>query len=340
MFHFLIGPMVVSGCFQLVVMISGRGFVRQAIEWALLTSALLETAFDATFFVRSDKTMIVDTSSSGLDAVFHKGMQSCTLDDTVIINGMESVRGLCNSVSSNCNEALTTETTLSERYGRRCAFVTCRDAQGWEFDAELRTAPQLAGNIDRSSTQLFGLIIFGEKRPPLDTVCNTADLILAGPVSVDNPIIVATDLSRSFDLARRPESLTSILEDEVSLGPASLVSQEESLGTQVDTLMDILLKRKRKCRAEKNREHYKRYRCLATNLQESIDDLLHQTQGQLHAYCVLDQHARERAVKSDEQVQMQAAVNSVGEMPTVLDDESAASLSQVRLRPSPMKQQD
>merc|ERR1711933_18321 len=190
---------------------------------------------------------------------------------------------------------------------------------------ELRTAPQFAGKIDSSSTQLCGLIIFGEKRPPLQTVCNTADPILDGPVSVDNSIVIATNVGSSLGLARRPESLTSIPEDEVSIGPASAVSQEESLGTQVDAFMDILSKLKRKSRAEKNREHYKRYRLLATNLQEAIDDLLYQTQGQLP--CARDKHAHssERSVGSDEQDQVQVTINTGDEVPRMVDDEPVAS---------------
>ena len=87
--------MVILSTFQLLLIMLASDFSRQVRELARLTSELLETAFDATFFISSSDSMLVDTSSSGLDNVFCKGMQGCALDDTVIVNGVESAQRLC-----------------------------------------------------------------------------------------------------------------------------------------------------------------------------------------------------------------------------------------------------
>jgi len=316
------------------------------VEWARLTSELLETAFDATFFMGSSDSMLVDTSSSGLDDVFRKGMQGCALDETVIVNGVEAAQGLCKRVSSDGSEVSSTHSSVSARKAKssRCdrhirAFVTCRDALGWEFDAELRTAPQLASKVGGRSTQLCGMLVFGEKRPPLDTVGETCASMQAAEECLETPITV--DIRNIFHAASQAESLPSIPEDQVSLRPSTVLSQpEEPLGTQVDIILDMLSKFRRNARAEKNQAHYRRYRGLAKNLEDSIDDLLYQTQSQMP--CALDRQAIARSVTSDKPLEHAQTIVSQSDMakePSGDADDPAALSSQVRLRPSAAKQQ-
>jgi hypothetical protein len=169
--HLTVPWLVICPC-QLVLMLLTQGFVGHIVEWAHLSSELLESAFDATFLMGSGKPVSVATSSEDLDHVFNRGMQGCAFDETIIIHGAEAAEALCtNSSSTGSEPSEPCSTAGSSRKKRtRQAFGTCRDALGWEFDAELRTSTQFHNKKDINKKQLCGMIVFGEKRPPADVM--------------------------------------------------------------------------------------------------------------------------------------------------------------------------
>jgi hypothetical protein len=119
---------------HLVLMLLTQGFVGHIVEWAHLSSELLESAFDATFLIGPGNPVFVETSSEHLDHVFHRGMQGCALDGTVIIHGAEAAEALCKSGSSTGSEPSESCSTAGSSSPKRIrhAFVTCRDALGWD----------------------------------------------------------------------------------------------------------------------------------------------------------------------------------------------------------------
>jgi len=270
---------------QMILILLARGFAGQVEESMRVSSQLLETAFDATFLIGIGKTAFVQTTSDRLDEVFHRKMQGCALDETIIINGAEATLALCQGGSDT-----------------RRVFVTCRDAQGWEFDAELRTAPQLQTEKTSPKQQLCGVIVFGEKRPPQDIVGDSS--VLADEESTDMLIIetqaalddetlgagnpLATLAEMDIRHERRPyaRSLPSIPEDEESGGlisgsELSAEGKTHTLGFQVDTMKDCIAKLRSKAKKEKQRSLVKYYSDVRRFFQDDIKDILSQAQEQL-----------------------------------------------------------
>jgi len=242
----------------------------------------------------------VEISSDALDKIFHQKLSGSTLDSTMIVHGVEAAQALCKTILPAGSEPQGSSHDESKPKSAR-ALVTFQDAEGWEFEAELRTTPQLQEHLS-SKHVLCGMIIFGEKRPPsanFDSEESPGEIVAdagdsdrqnipdvafsseeMGGVPHSDPQNARVGVTKG-DLRNLQASLSlqSIPEDKESVQSSSQMSSSMTLGWKVDAMLLVI--RGLQMKAKQDRHAYKSLSQIKRFFTQSIMELVIQTEQQI-----------------------------------------------------------